>query len=209
MRLGLVAGFQWNVIVNEVPLSLTVESLKSRVVTLITDQDAQFQALMTLAQPIWIWMNGGSYSFGEDERRPHGRDGGNYKLGGFLPSLGLDQLGDRSFLETHHLRYPYMAGSMAHGIANTTLVIAMARAGMLGSYGSAGQSLADIEQAIDCLQAEPDLPVFAFYLIHSPSDSGCCPVPPSWNLSESGWSGCRPEPHHCQGFKSRSGNTLV
>ncbi len=139
-------------------------------VTLITDQDAQLQALMTLAKPIWIWMNGGGYSFCEDERRPHGRDSVNYQLGGFLPSLGLDQLGDRSFLDAHHLRYPYMAGAMAHGIANTTLVIAMAKAGMLGSYGSAGQSLADIEQAIDCLQAEPDLPVFAMNLIHSPSE---------------------------------------
>lgn len=59
---------------------------------------------------------------------------------------------------------------MAHGIANTTLVIAMGRAGMLGSYGAAGQSLAEIEQAIDCLQAEPDLPVFAMNLIHSPSE---------------------------------------
>ena len=117
-----------------------VESLKASAFRLITDRDAQLQALMTLSKPIWIWLNGKTFSFCEDEQRPHGRERGNYQLGGILPSLGLHQLGDRSFLDTHHLRYPYMAGPMAHGIANTTLVVAMARAGMLGSYGSAGQS---------------------------------------------------------------------
>ncbi len=151
-------------------MSLAVKSLKSTPIPLITDRDAQFQALMNLSQPIWIWENGGTFSFCEDERQPHGNKGGKFQLGGFLPSLGLHQLGDRSFLETHHLRFPYMAGAMAHGIANTKLVIAMGRAGMLGSYGAAGQSLADIEQAIDRLQAEQDLPVFAMNLIHSPSE---------------------------------------
>ena len=151
-------------------MSLAVESLKASAFRLITDRDAQLQALMTLSKPIWIWLNGKTFSFCEDEQRPHGRERGNYQLGGFLPSLGLHHLGDRSFLDAHNLQYPYMAGAMAHGIANTTLVIAMGRAGMLGSYGAAGQSLADIEQAIDCLQAEPGLPVFAMNLIHSPSE---------------------------------------
>jgi len=41
-----------------------------------------------------------------------------------------------------------------------------------GSYGAAGQSLRAIEQAIDCLQAETDLPAFAMNLIHSPSEPG-------------------------------------
>ncbi len=148
----------------------SVESLKASAAPLITDRDAQCQALMALARPLWIWLNGKHFSFCEDGRRPLGIDGEKYELGGFLPSVGLDQLGDRAFLEAHNLRYPYMAGAMAHGIADTELVTAMARAGMLGSYGSAGQSLEDIEQAIDRLHAESDIPVFAMNLIHSPSE---------------------------------------
>ncbi len=103
----------------------TVESLKTSAVPLITDRDAQYQALMTLARPVWIWLNGRNFSFCEDGRRPNSSEGENYELGGFLPSLKLEQLGDRSFLESHNLRYPYMAGAMAHGIADTKLVIAM------------------------------------------------------------------------------------
>ncbi len=153
-------------------MSSTVESLKASAVPLITDRDAQYRALLTLARPVWIWLNGRNFSFCEDGRQPRGSEGEKYELGGFLPSLKLEQLGDRSFLESHNLRYPYMAGAMAHGIADTELVIAMARAGMLGSYGAAGQSLATIEQAIDRLQAETDLPAFAMNLIHSPSEPG-------------------------------------
>ena len=149
-------------------MPFTVKSLKSTSIPLITDRNAQTHALMNLSQPIWIWENDGIFSFSEDERQLHDNKSGKYQLRGFLPGLGLHQLGDRSFLETHQLRYPYMAGAMAHGIANTNLVIVMARAGMLGSYGAAGQSLTDIEQAIDRLQAEADLPVFAMNLIHSP-----------------------------------------
>jgi trans-AT polyketide synthase/acyltransferase/oxidoreductase domain-containing protein len=151
-------------------VSSTVETLPSSATPLITDRDAQYQALMTLARPIWIWLHGKHFSFCGDEGHPHSNNGERYQLGGYLPSVSLNQLGDRSFLEAHKLRYPYMAGAMAHGIAGTELVLAMARAGMLGSYGAAGQSLAVVEQAIDCLQADSDRPVFAMNLIHSPSE---------------------------------------
>ncbi|MFT5175432.1 MAG: trans-AT polyketide synthase/acyltransferase/oxidoreductase domain-containing protein, partial [Gammaproteobacteria bacterium] len=154
----------------EVSVSSTLESLKTSATPLITDRDAQYQALMTLARPLWIWLHGKHFSFCGHEGPPHSNNGERYQLGGYLPSLDLNQLGDRSFLEAHNLRYPYMAGAMAHGIAGTELVLAMARAGMLGSYGAAGQSLADVERAIDCLQADPDRPVFAMNLIHSPSE---------------------------------------
>ena len=154
----------------EVSLPSTVESLQATTAPLITDRDAQYRALMTLARPLWIWLKGGSFSFCEDAQRPRSGDGEHFEWGGFLPGVGLDQLGDRSFLDAHQLRYPYMAGAMAHGIADTGLVIAMGKAGMLGSYGAAGQSLKDIEQAIVRLQSEPDRPAFAMNLIHSPSE---------------------------------------
>lgn len=89
---------------------------------------------------------------------------------GTLPSLWPEWLGDRSFGEAHGTRFPYIAGAMANGIASTAIVIAMARAGMIGFFGSAGLSLGRVTAAIDTLQAElGDLP-FGANLIHSPAE---------------------------------------
>ncbi|MCU0676180.1 MAG: 2-nitropropane dioxygenase, partial [Myxococcota bacterium] len=55
-----------------------------------------------------------------------------------LPALYPEWLGDRSFNEAHGVRFPYVTGAMANGIATTDIVIAMARANMLGFFGAAG-----------------------------------------------------------------------
>jgi len=89
---------------------------------------------------------------------------------GFAPPLDPARLGDPSFCTDHGLRYPYMTGAMANGIASVELVEAIAKAGMLGCYGAAGQRIDVIAAAIDRLQASlGDLP-FAFNLIHSPNE---------------------------------------
>jgi len=81
-----------------------------------------------------------------------------------------ESLGDASFRRDHRLRYAYLAGAMANGIASTRLVAEMGRAGMLGFFGAAGLDLGRIESAIDELaQAIPDLP-YGFNLIHSPNE---------------------------------------
>ena len=59
------------------------------------------------------------------------------ELLGILPPVYPEWLGDRTFLEDHGLRFPYMTGAMANGIATTRLVIEVARAGMLGFFGAA------------------------------------------------------------------------
>ncbi len=88
----------------------------------------------------------------------------------YLPPLPLENLGDPGFRHDHRLRYAYVAGAMANGIASVELVEAMSRARMLGFFGSAGLDLAKVEAAIDCFQSEiPDLP-FGLNLIHSPSE---------------------------------------
>jgi len=76
-------------------------------------------------------------------------EGGRYPLIGTLPALYPEWLGDRAFCEAHRVRFPYVAGEMAHGIATTRMVIAMARAEMLGMFGAAGLDLAGIERAVD------------------------------------------------------------
>lgn len=89
-----------------------------------------------------------------------------------LPALYPEWLGDRSFCSIHGVRFPYVAGAMANGIATSELVIAMARAGMLGFFGAAGllperieQALDDIEEAIGTSGAS-----WGANLIHSPNE---------------------------------------
>jgi trans-AT polyketide synthase, acyltransferase and oxidoreductase domains len=67
---------------------------------------------------------------------------------GTLPPLYPEWLGDRDFGEVHGVRFPYVAGEMARGIATTRMVIAMARAEMLGIFGAAGLDVATIERAV-------------------------------------------------------------
>ncbi|MSQ88276.1 MAG: PfaD family polyunsaturated fatty acid/polyketide biosynthesis protein [Betaproteobacteria bacterium] len=87
-----------------------------------------------------------------------------------MPALKPEKLGDESFRLDHRLRYAYVAGAMANGIASTLLVGEMARAGMLAFFGAAGLSLEQIESAIDELaRAIPGAP-YGFNLIHSPNE---------------------------------------
>lgn len=89
---------------------------------------------------------------------------------GFLPPLPLEQLGDPTFRADHSLRYAYVAGAMANGIASTSLVEAMSQAGMLGFFGAAGLSLERITAAADHLTRVLHGKPFGFNLIHSPNE---------------------------------------
>ncbi len=73
---------------------------------------------------------------------------------GSLPPLHPEWLGDRSFQEAHGVRFPYATGAMANGIATVELVVAMARAQMLGFFGAAGLGYERVERAIDELTRE-------------------------------------------------------
>ncbi|MGQ0798954.1 MAG: PfaD family polyunsaturated fatty acid/polyketide biosynthesis protein [Pseudomarimonas sp.] len=89
-----------------------------------------------------------------------------------LPPLYPEWLGDRGFAEVHGLRFPYVAGAMANGIATTQMVAALAKVGMLGFFGAAGLSLSRVEAAISELQKQLDpsaLP-WGVNLIHSPAE---------------------------------------
>lgn len=91
---------------------------------------------------------------------------------GVLPRLYPEWLGERSFNEIHGVRFPYIAGEMAQGISSPQMVIAMARAGMLGMYGAGGLPITQIEKDIQTIQAalgEQGLP-WGVNLIHSPQE---------------------------------------
>ncbi len=87
-----------------------------------------------------------------------------------IPPINPDQLGDPSFRRDYGLRYNYMAGAMANGIASEELVIALGKAGMLASFGAGGLIPKRIEKAIDRIQAELPNGPYAFNLIHSPNE---------------------------------------
>ncbi|HVI00121.1 MAG TPA: PfaD family polyunsaturated fatty acid/polyketide biosynthesis protein [Enhygromyxa sp.] len=100
-----------------------------------------------------------------------GRQG--WPVRGVLPPLYPEWLGDRSFAETHGVRFPYVTGAMANGIATTKLVAAIGRAGGLGFFGAAGLALHRVEAAVHELERElGDQAPWGCNLIHSPNEPG-------------------------------------
>lgn len=93
-------------------------------------------------------------------------------LAGFLLPLPLKQLGDTSFCNDYALRFPYMCGSMANGIASVKLVKTATEFGLLGSFGAAGLSLTEIEQAVSKLSATLGPKPFCCNLIYTPNEKG-------------------------------------
>lgn len=89
-----------------------------------------------------------------------------------IPAIPLSSLGDPSFRERYGLRYNLYAGAMANGIASEAMLIAMGKAGMMGSFGAAGLSLDRVEAAIHTVQKELPRGPYAFNLINSPSETG-------------------------------------
>lgn len=73
---------------------------------------------------------------------------------GTLPPLYPEWLGGRTFCEAHGVRFPYVAGEMANGIATTGMVAAMARAEMIGFFGAGGLPLPEVERAVHSLAQE-------------------------------------------------------
>ncbi|MBL8795898.1 MAG: PfaD family polyunsaturated fatty acid/polyketide biosynthesis protein, partial [Planctomycetia bacterium] len=88
----------------------------------------------------------------------------------FIPAVRVEDLGDAAFRAEHRLRYAYVAGAMANGIASVEIVEAMSRAGMLGFFGAAGLSLPNVENAIDRLSRDLGTAPFGVNLIHTPNE---------------------------------------
>lgn len=89
-----------------------------------------------------------------------------------LGPLYPEWLGDRAFLQTHGLRFAYLGGSMARGIATTDIAIALAEVGAMGMFGAAGLTLKEVDAAIGRMSDALDsrgLP-WGCNLIHSPNE---------------------------------------
>ena len=109
--------------------------------SLVTEVTAVRRALHDLSRPLYVLKMDDGWAVGQDGIATFGGEPpsrGSLQILAHVPALQLHQLGDPSFCADYGIRFPYMTGAMANGIASADLVIAVARAGMLGSFGAAG-----------------------------------------------------------------------
>lgn len=95
-----------------------------------------------------------------------------YPLLAIMPAISPHHLGDRSFCRDLGITYPYIGGSMAHGISSPALADALGRHGMLGFIGAAGLTIEHIERIIVNHRNSGATYPLGFNLIHSPSETG-------------------------------------
>jgi trans-AT polyketide synthase/acyltransferase/oxidoreductase domain-containing protein len=69
-----------------------------------------------------------------------------------LPALYPEWLGDRGFTAAHGVRFPYVIGEMARGIATAQMTVEGVRAGVMAFFGSAGLDLAAVEAGVREIQ---------------------------------------------------------
>jgi trans-AT polyketide synthase, acyltransferase and oxidoreductase domains len=136
------------------------------------EQNAIKQKLLTLEKPCHIVKIAGNIGVTNDGYLTPINNGASEQteLLASLPALELQQFGDRSFLSTYNVKYAYMTGAMAGGIASEAMVIALGKQKLLGSFGAGGLPPERIEAAIKNIQTSlPDGP-YCFNLIHSPNE---------------------------------------
>lgn len=88
----------------------------------------------------------------------------------YVASCNIQNLGDPSFCQEFALKYPYVAGAMAHGINSVTMVESLANQGMLSFFGCAGLTLEQIRSAIEKLAVSLPGKTYGFNLIYSPNE---------------------------------------
>lgn len=73
---------------------------------------------------------------------------GYYKLVAYDYDYKNISIGSKEFMEEHNVKYPYVLGGMAQGIASADMVVAAAADGFLGFFGTGGMAVSEVEKAI-------------------------------------------------------------
>lgn len=131
------------------------------------------EAIWNIRQAVTLVTEGGALAVGADGRSILGETKGptgSFPMAGYAAPVRIENLGDPRFCEDHGVRFPYVTGAMANGIASEEIVIAMAEAGMLGFFGAAGLHPDRVTQAIDRIQQALGDKPYGFNLIHSPNE---------------------------------------
>ncbi|AHJ30922.1 PfaD family polyunsaturated fatty acid/polyketide biosynthesis protein [Nodularia spumigena CS-584] len=128
--------------------------------------------LLTLDKPCYILKIGGKIGVTNEGYLcpPENNTTAQPELLTFIPPINLQQLGDSNFLAAHGVKYAYVTGAMAGGIASEEMVIALGKAKILSSFGAGGLPPERLETAIKSIQAALPHGPYAFNLIHSPND---------------------------------------
>jgi PfaD family protein len=128
--------------------------------------------LMNLNFPCYILNKEGQIGISNKGSLSYSANGKSNKLEMLLtvPAIEFYQLGDPNFLEFYGIKYAYMTGAMAQGIASEEMVIALGKANILSSFGAGGLSPARVESAIHKIQQALHNKSYAFNLLHSPSE---------------------------------------
>ena len=69
-----------------------------------------------------------------------------------LPPVYPEWLGERGFTAAHGVRFPYVIGEMARGIATARMTVEGVRAGVMAFFGSAGLDLTAVETGVSQIQ---------------------------------------------------------
>ncbi|HYW19234.1 MAG TPA: PfaD family polyunsaturated fatty acid/polyketide biosynthesis protein [Nodularia sp. (in: cyanobacteria)] len=136
------------------------------------DQSAIKNKLLTLNKPCYILRLSGKIGVTNEGYlcTPENNTTAQPELLTSIPPINLQQLGDSNFLAAHGVKYAYVTGAMAGGIASAEMVIALGKAKILSSFGAGGLPPERLETAIKRIQAALPQGPYAFNLIHSPND---------------------------------------
>lgn len=130
------------------------------------------QTLLCIDEPVWAVEDNNIVALTNENGWPSGNETSSSlaRRIAYAAPMPIENFGDPAFMQTYGTRYAYYGGAMANGIASVDMVIALGQAGFMGSFGSAGLPIQQIEQAIHQIQtALPEGP-YAFNLIHSPNE---------------------------------------
>jgi trans-AT polyketide synthase, acyltransferase and oxidoreductase domains len=124
------------------------------------------KALLNLEKPVYIFSN----SDGANITASYFANPGNpeWTVASFCPAIKPENLGDRDFKSTYNLKYALYGGAMANAIASEEFVIALGKAGFMGSFGAGGCVPSRIEKAINTIKEALREKPYVFNLINSP-----------------------------------------
>lgn len=129
-------------------------------------------ALVNINQAYHVFADSNSHIYfeevSEEIKRAPDRPSLNYC--GKLPAVSPESMGDRTFRERYNVKYAYMTGAMANGIASERMVIELGKNNILSSFGAAGLIPSQLEAAIIRIKSALGNKTFACNLIHSPSE---------------------------------------
>jgi trans-AT polyketide synthase, acyltransferase and oxidoreductase domains len=126
-------------------------------------------AVKDASAPIYVVTDGQDLRcFG---RGTHGDGVGRMLLKATVPAVRPAELGAQSFREAHGVRWSYVAGAMAGGIASADLVLAMAKDGLLGFFGAGGLPLQAVEESVQRIANEvPADAAWGCNLLNNPNE---------------------------------------